>query len=702
MKNSLHRHAFSLLRFSVVAGILCLTARLDAQDNVWTGAASGNWQDASWSLGTLPATNQTIWVTNYGWKAVQIGADTANNFPQSLNVNAINISSPTNSFNTLLLNYAGGATPLTVQTITVASNSAVQLFSSALQINGPNGSGMVVGGLVEQNDSTVAGNQINVGYIGSGIYNFNSGYFTVSQLWLGGGATPGVFNQNGGTNGFGITHLDGGTYVLSNGWYGATIYFDAYGQFQQQGGLMANDLTLFSGSYLLAGGIHQGGATIPSQNGFTGGNANMLQTGGTNYGSLDIGSQGYGTYTMSNGVSYATNLSIGHAGSYFQAGGAQAVTGAISIDEQQVNFEAYEGGSFNLNDGQISASGLYSKGYYNQTGGTNVISGDITISGVADTTLTIFGGVVAADNLSVSPGFVGGVSVSGGTLIITNTLSVAGSSYFPEWHGFSGGGQLVVSNISLAPDAIFFLRQRRDQTIRNLDARERQFLLRHKLRATRRALPRERRQHQFHALSRFAHEHRQFRQQQQRDLVERTNVGHRRLERFAAGRWRAANCFWQRFQRADERTTRAHSISQSRRPHQRDLSGADSFPRRNCASGGRRTAGEHGVAGAAGRDAGDLAGRSRPHLRDRNLDRPDALGAVDQRGEFDRHDDRDRHGGDELSVAVLSHALDAVRQINSEARNSSFGFSRLLFLVFPRRIQHRLIVRLGHDAFGGI
>ncbi len=455
MKNSLHRHAFSLLRFCLVAGILCLTVRIDAQDNVWTGAASGNWQDASWSLGTLPATNQTIWVTNYGWKAVQIGGDTANNFPQSLNVNAINLSSPTNSFNTLLLNYAGGATPLTVKTMTVASNSAVQLFSSALQINGPNGTGMVVGGLVEQNDSTVAGNQINVGYIGSGIYNFNSGYFTVSQLWLGGGATPGVFNQNGGTNGFGITHLDGGTYVLSNGWYGATIYFDAFGQFQQQGGLLANDLTLFSGSYLLAGGIHQGGAAIPSQNGFTGGNANMLQTGGTNYGSLDIGSQGYGTYTMSNGVSCATNLSIGHAGSYFQAGGAQAVTGTISIDEQQVNFEAYEGGSFNLNDGQISASALYSKGYYNQTGGTNVISGDITISGVADTTLTIFGGLLAADNLSVSPGFVGGVSVSGGTLIITNTLSVAGSSYFPEWHGFSGGGELVVSNISLAPDAIF-------------------------------------------------------------------------------------------------------------------------------------------------------------------------------------------------------------------------------------------------------
>jgi hypothetical protein len=454
MKNSLHSYAFSLLRFSIFAGSLCFAECVDAQDNVWTSPTSGNWQDISWSLG-IPATNQTIWVTNYGWKAVQIGADTAHTFPQSLNVNAINISSPTNTFNTLLLNYAGSATPLTVKTLTVASNSAVQLFSSALQINGPNGSGMMVGGSVEQNDSVVAGNQINVGYIGSGIYNFNSGYLTVSQLWLGGGANPGVFNQNGGTNGFGITHLDGGTYVLSNGWYGATIDFDTFGHFEQQGGMLAGDLTLFQGSYALGGGIHQGSATVPSQNAFTGGNANVLQMGGTNYGSFDIGSVGYGTYTMSNGVSYAPDFSIGHGGSYFQAGGTQTVTGTINIDEQQVNYQAYEGGSFNLNDGQISSSGIYSRGYYTQSGGTNVVSGDITIAGFADTSLAISGGLLAADNLSVSPGYVGGVIVTGGTLLITNTLSLQGSSSFPLWRGFSGGGELVVSNISLAPAAVF-------------------------------------------------------------------------------------------------------------------------------------------------------------------------------------------------------------------------------------------------------
>jgi len=456
MKNFLHSHPRSLLRVSILAGTVIFAERLPAQDNVWNSNTSGNWQDATWSLGIVPATNQTIWVTNYGWKAVQIGADTAQNFPESLNVNAINISSPTNTFNTLLLNHAGAATPLTVRALTVASNSALQLDSSAIQINGVNGSGMMVGGSVEQNDSVVAGNQINVGYIGSGVYNFNGGYFTISQLWLGGGAASGVFNQNGGTNGFGITHLDGGTYVLSNGWYGATVYFDTFGTFSQEGGVLASDLTMYRGSYSLAGGVHEGSATIPSAAGFTAGRASMVQTGGTNYGSFDIGSTGQGSYTMSNGVSYASSFFIGHGGAYNQSGGVQIVDGGVTIDEQQVNWEAYEGGSFNLSGGQVSAGGINLRAYYSQTGGTNLVSGDISAGLGEDCWLSISGGVLAANNLNVYPAYTGGVFVkTGGTLIITNTLSVQGVSEFPFWNGVLCDGQLVVSNISLEPAAIF-------------------------------------------------------------------------------------------------------------------------------------------------------------------------------------------------------------------------------------------------------
>jgi hypothetical protein len=448
MKNSFPRGT----RLFLVIAVLCLAARCGAQDNVWTSPASGDWQGASWSIG-LPSSNHTVWITNYGWKAVQIGSVTAQTFPQSLNVNSINISSPTDSFNTLSLYNAGSSTPLTVKTLTIASNSAMSMVSSSLQINGPNGSGAMIGGRFDQNDSVVAGNQINVGYIGSGVYNFNSGYFTVSHLWLGG--DPGVFNQNGGTNGFGITHLDGGRYVLSNGWYGATIYFDG-GQFLQQGGVLSNELTLFRGGYILAGGVHQGATTVPTYT-YSEGNAWMLQTGGTNYGSFNIGSYGYGTYTMSNGVSYAGNLTIGYEGTYNQSGGSQIITGNISTDEQLVHYgQAYEAGAFNLSGGQVSVAGIYSKGYYTQTGGTNCVSGGFAVVGGEEVRMSLSGGLLSVNDLSVDPGYVGGVSITGGTLIVTNTLSVRGVSSFTFWGGVScDGGQLIVSNILLMPAATF-------------------------------------------------------------------------------------------------------------------------------------------------------------------------------------------------------------------------------------------------------
>jgi hypothetical protein len=459
MKNFLHCGVSNIISWLMVATILCVAARCSAQDNIWTSTTSGNWQDASWSLGALPGTNHTVWITNYGWKAVQIGSATARDFPQSLNVDSITVSSPTNSFNTLLVNYAGAGTPLTVKSLTVASNAALAMYSSGLQINGPNGSGAMIGGEFDQNDSVVAGNQINVGYIGSGVYNFNSGYFTVSHLWI--GNTPwngisGVFNQNGGTNGFGITHLDGGKYVLNDGYYGATIYFNNQGEFHQQGGRLVSELTLFGGNYVLAGGVHQGGTTVPTTDGWQQGFGHMLQTGGTNYGSLDIGSYGGGFYTLSNGVSIASNLTVGFKGNYFQADGTQTVAGMINIREDQIAQGYYSVGIFNISGGQLSSSGMSLQGFYTQTGGTNIINGDITMSYV-DTSLSISGGLLTVNNLTEHAGWQGGVSMTGGTLIITNSLSVEGID-LPNWHGFSCGGHLVVASILLSPRAIFSCR----------------------------------------------------------------------------------------------------------------------------------------------------------------------------------------------------------------------------------------------------
>jgi hypothetical protein len=448
MKYFLPRCGADLVRVVIIVAIGVTALRGPAQDNSWTNPGSGNWQDGPWSLGVIPGTNQNVLLTNSGWKAVQIGAGTAQSFPHSMTGNSITISSPTNSFNTLLLNYAGSGTSLTVKSLSVASNSAMTMISSGLQLNGA----MSIGGQLNQNDSVVAGNQINVGYTGEGVYNFNSGYLTVSHLWLG-GSPLGVFNQNGGTNGFGITHLDGGDYVLSNGFFGATIYFNG-GTFRQEGGVLNSDLTMFNGSYVLDAGVHQGNAVIPSSDGFNSGAAGMQQSGGTNFGGLNIGSYGYGGYTMSGGVSLAGNVSVGYDGNYNQSRGTQTVAGTIDVGEQQIAYNTFQGGFFNLNGGLVSASGMSLEGYYTQTGGTNFIAGDVTINGV-ESSLTVSGGLLTANNLTATPGYVGGIFLNGGTLIVTNQLWVGGNSYFPQWQGFVGGGQLIVSDIVLAPQAHF-------------------------------------------------------------------------------------------------------------------------------------------------------------------------------------------------------------------------------------------------------
>lgn len=453
MKPSRSCSVFTRHNWLITAGLTALVTFCRAQENSWTSSTSGNWEDSSsWSLEIPPGTNQTILLTNYGWKAVQISPATTQNFPQTLNVNSIDISSPTNSFNTLLLNYAGLEAPLTVQALSVESNSAMVMYSSALQLDGGNGVGLQVGGEFDQNDSVVAGRQINVGYIGPGIYNLNSGFLEVANLWVG-GAYGGLFIQNGGTNAFGITDVQGGNYVLSNGYYAATVYFDG-GQFTQEGGLLQSDLTIYEGTYLLDGGVHQGSVTVPWTDGYSSGYGGVVQSSGTNYGSLDIGTIGYGSYTISNGLVIAGEVGVGYGGTFNQFGGTMAVTGMVDVAEQEVAANYYSVGSFNLNNGQFSCAGISLDGFYTQNGGTNLVTGDVTMPGDVEESLSVSGGLLAMNNLTANASEVDGVNLSGGTMIVTNLMSLGGTQ-LPGWNAFEGGGQLIVSNLTLTALAVF-------------------------------------------------------------------------------------------------------------------------------------------------------------------------------------------------------------------------------------------------------
>src|SRR6266403_2208859 len=83
-----------LVRCGGLFGLATLALTADAQVNSWTNPVSGYWQDPFWSLGVLPGPGQTIMFTNAGWKALAIGPGTAEEFPQTLNVDSVTVASP--------------------------------------------------------------------------------------------------------------------------------------------------------------------------------------------------------------------------------------------------------------------------------------------------------------------------------------------------------------------------------------------------------------------------------------------------------------------------------------------------------------------------------------------------------------------------------------------------------------------------------
>src|SRR4051812_3725677 len=124
-------------RWSLVwLAVIGIGGSIQAQTNSWINPASGNWEDsASWSLGAPPGSDQTVLVANHGWKAVAIGANTTANFPQTLSIGSLQITSPgTDTVNTVLMNYAGLQTPLHMaQYLDVGTNTMMVVLQSAVQ-----------------------------------------------------------------------------------------------------------------------------------------------------------------------------------------------------------------------------------------------------------------------------------------------------------------------------------------------------------------------------------------------------------------------------------------------------------------------------------------------------------------------------------------------------------------------------------------
>ncbi len=304
--------------------------------NAWTNPASGNWEDLKWSLGVRPGSGQSIMLTNQGWKAVAIGPNTVQNFSDTLDVSSVTLGGYTDSFNLLLLNYAGFETPLVAGSVNVGTNSGITALASVLTVSSNSGSGdlSIFSAFNQGEDAIVNAHVINLGnYLsladGPGTYNQTNGIINADVVEVDAGST---FNQFDGANTIGTLWMGAanstsnyGRYNLGNGSLTAGSIEMYRGDFNQTGGSVFADLHL-GGNYTLSDGtLRLPGINIPyvvcgPRNpcpNSIGVNATLRQTGGTNFcagplavfnmrGAPGVGAPYYGPghYVLSGGVLY--------------------------------------------------------------------------------------------------------------------------------------------------------------------------------------------------------------------------------------------------------------------------------------------------------------------------------------------------------------------------------------------------------------
>src|ERR1044071_6195026 len=255
-----------MFRPALILTLCCSAATVSSQTaasdqpNAWTNPTSGNWEDPYWSLGVRPGPGQSIQLTNTGWKAVCISPNTVANFSQSLNPSSIYLGGYTDSFNLLLLNYAGFAVPLTVNSLVIGTNSGVTALASARNVNGASGGAVSIGGVLNHGEgAAISTANLTIGDVGPGAYNMTNGALQVSGVQTVGGNFASAFRQFCGTNyAMKVALLSGGEYDLYGGNLTTSnlIYRAGSGTFNQYGGVVKPDrMYVTMSTYVQAGGI---------------------------------------------------------------------------------------------------------------------------------------------------------------------------------------------------------------------------------------------------------------------------------------------------------------------------------------------------------------------------------------------------------------------------------------------------------------
>lgn len=425
----------------VIITAASLSFRGVAQTNSWTKPTSGNWHEAFWSLGVLPAADQThIMFTNAGWKALAINSVTARDFPGSLNIPRLTVASPTNTMNTLLLNFVGVQSPLRVaESFELGSNTVLLALSSALEV----GDNFFIDGTVNQGDlSQVSALSLVVGNTSHGIYNFSNGLVSAGNIVVG-HANMGSFLQTGGrlsvSNRLTLGQGDRFTFVEGDGRFELTAGTLTAGIIQvgepngRLGPAGADGTFVQSGGSSLTGRLLLGG---PSDT-----------TSGNNY-----------TYILNDGLLVTSNTVVyGGDGNFAQSGGLHRVDGALALagffGRSFTPFDA----RYTLSGGVVTAHSLsIDFGAMSQSAGTNQISGDLVIGLTLPFSPRSFyilgGGILSTSNTFVLDSAKGSFRQSGGTHAVGNLLEISGSL----GPGYTlSAGKLIAPDIRIGSKSIF-------------------------------------------------------------------------------------------------------------------------------------------------------------------------------------------------------------------------------------------------------
>jgi hypothetical protein len=455
-------------------------ASLLGQINSWTNPASAKWEESYWSLGMLPNSNQSVVITNAGFKAVAVWPSTVADFPASQTVSNLTVNAPGGSFNRLLLNFSNSDVPLHVRNaFTIGTNGSLMNLYGGLQVDGVAGGTFdICGGEVIQESGITVATNVPTSVI-SGNVNVTNANLWFGPLTLGDVPSLGAgnFTQSGGAVSYSTMWISNGVYTLmgnaslSGAEMRIAALTNASARFIQSSGTNSGNFTvgnninlIWSGEYKLLSGMVRAGEMKLI------GNGRFIQSGGlvtSISNSVSGPDPGYpnGSYALSNGVLRVRDWTLvnGHVD---QFGGEHTITNPLALTgyyRDDHGFIQSRKTAYFLSGGTLTvpAINLTFFGFFNQSGGSNRVAGNISVAG---TIFTLSGGVLSNANTFLAPGNQpsgenlesGTFEQKGGTHIIGGVLSNTSSSfYFTSGYRLSGGTLMVPTILMAGNRAVF-------------------------------------------------------------------------------------------------------------------------------------------------------------------------------------------------------------------------------------------------------